>query len=112
MLLLLFLALSNPLRKDYLRRLQQDYGNLHAGMSLSEVQLLQMGEAQRRSFIIFSTFEYQFGNIGVRYWGVAGRVFFFESYRHDIPRQDEAPLLPTHYESEAVRLQRIRSQEI
>jgi len=42
-----------------------------------------MGESRCQSYFIFSTYEYEFGTIGVRYVGFLFSIFNMESYRND-----------------------------
>lgn len=80
---IVFMALSNPSEEKFLNRVSSEYGAVHGGMSFSNADLLQMGESRRQSYFIFSTYEYEFGTIGVRYVGFLFSVFHVESYRKD-----------------------------
>lgn len=60
-----------------------EYGAIHGGMHFTPAQLLKMGTSQRQSYLIFSTYEYQFGSIGVRYVGFLFSVFHLGSYREE-----------------------------
>ena len=82
-LLILVLALSNPSQGDYQQRIVYEFGQFHGGMSITVDQLIEMGHGSRDSFFLFSTYQYEMGNIGVKYWGIAGQSFFIKSYRTD-----------------------------
>ena len=82
-LLIIGLGLSNPTQRQYQESIVAEFGQFHGGMSLSVEQLLKLGHGNRDSFFLFSTYQYEMGNIGVKYWGIAGQIFFIKSYRTD-----------------------------
>ncbi len=45
-------------------------------MDLSPEQLGKMGTIRYRSYLVFSSFEYKFGNISVSYFGLAFMTFY------------------------------------
>jgi len=81
--IILALAFSNPSQRKYQEQIVAEFGQFHGGMSISVDQLLELGHGNRESFFLFSTYQYEMGNIGVKYWGVAGFTFFVKSYRTD-----------------------------
>jgi hypothetical protein len=85
----LILAITNPSEASFVNRLQKDYGNQHSGMSLTQDQLMSMGNSRYSSFLFFSQYEYQFGNIGVRYLGIGSFIIPLNSYREDTPKGEE-----------------------
>ncbi len=89
LVLLLALAVSNPEEHQFLERVAIDYGKLHGGMELSIKELIHMGESNRTSYFIFSVYSYKFGNIGVKYFGIALTTFFWGSYRLDKPNENQ-----------------------
>jgi hypothetical protein len=80
---IIFMALSNPSEQKFLDKVSAEYGAVHDGTSFSHADLLQMGESRCQSYFIFSTYEYEFGTIGVRYVGFLFSIFNMESYRKD-----------------------------
>ncbi|HKK39086.1 MAG TPA: hypothetical protein VJ949_06695 [Cryomorphaceae bacterium] len=79
----IFLAVTNPSEEKFLHKVSADYGAIHGGMHFTPAQLLEMGSSQRQSWLIFSTYEYQFGTIGVRYVGFLFSVIHVESFREE-----------------------------
>ncbi|MCZ4410597.1 hypothetical protein O3Q51_17405 [Cryomorphaceae bacterium 1068] len=86
---IVFMALSNPSEEKFLNKVSQKYGAVHGGTNFTNADLLQMGESRRQSYFIFSTYEYEFGTIGVRYVGFLFSVFHVESYREEDPQKKE-----------------------
>lgn len=80
---LLVLLLTNPSEEDFLNKVSLDYGALHGGMRFSNDDLLRMGESHRKNYLFFSTYQYEFGTIGVRYIGFASSTFQVESFRKE-----------------------------
>jgi len=80
---IIFMAVSNPSEQKFLEKVSSEYGAVHGGANFSTADLLQMGESRRQSYLIFSTYEYEFGTIGVRYVGFLFSVFHVESYRDE-----------------------------
>ena len=79
---LTILVLSNPSESSYLKRLKSDYVEIHGDHPHTMGDyLLSSGSAHRKSYGIFSTFQYRFGLIQVSYLGIAGTIFYlgFES---------------------------------
>lgn len=88
-ILILVLAIGNPREDRYLNEISNHYGHMHGGMQFSPAELLEMGESHRESYLIFSTYEYRFGSIGVKYLGVGFGVFYMGSFRKDVPETNE-----------------------
>lgn len=96
-LLIIGLGLSNPSQRNYQESIVSEFGQFHGGMTLSVDQLVEMGHGNRNSFFLFSTYQYEMGNIGVKYWGIAGQVFFIKSYR-----KDDSEVVPSEEQGEMV----------
>lgn len=79
-----FLIGTNPMEKHFLDRLASDYSGIHAGMKINTTDLLEGGKSLKCNYLLFSTFNYQFGSIGVSYFGIAGTIFFTGSYRAEV----------------------------
>ena len=78
--LLLLLGYTNPQEDEYLEKIAKDYNLDFHGEGLA-VQLLQeSGDGQYQNYILFSSYNYQFGNSGVAYFGLADKLFFINSY--------------------------------
>lgn len=91
---LIVMAIGNPSEEEFLKTVSSEYGAVHGGMGFSTAELLAMGESRRQSYFLFSTYEYEFGTIGVRYVGFLFSVFHIESYRKEAtPEEDEEGVL-------------------
>jgi len=80
-LIIIGLGLSNPSQEQFQESIVKEFGQFHGGMTLTVDQLIEMGHGSRDSFFVFSTYQYEMGNIGVKYWGIAGQTFFIKSYQ-------------------------------
>ena len=74
------LLLTNPLERHFFDRIASDYSGIHGGMKMNTAELEQLGESEKSNYLLFSTFTYRFGTIGVEYFGVAGYIFYSGSY--------------------------------
>ncbi|RUA38353.1 MAG: hypothetical protein DSY77_00270 [Bacteroidetes bacterium] len=84
LLLLLFSILTIavllvPSRSDYFQRLKYDFGEVHQSSSLNAQLLMEMGNYTYQNRLIFSQFEYKFGNISVSYYGFFNIIIFKKS---------------------------------
>ena len=77
--ILTLLILGNPSEKRFLLALQEDYGSVHQGMNLGVEELKQMGTSSYRSYIFWSSYEYAFGSIQVKYVGIVFTTFYLGS---------------------------------
>jgi hypothetical protein len=87
--LIAVLIAGNPSEGSYLNEVSNNYGQVHGGIQFSQSDLLEMGESNRTSYLLFSTYEYRFGSIGVRYVGFLFSVFQVGSFREEIPVKDK-----------------------
>ena len=83
--MILVLTLTNPSETAYLRRVSTDYGDIHHGMQMDPQMLRQVGESERRSFVLMSTYRYSFGTIAVDYFGVASIIVYLGSTQKHQP---------------------------
>ena len=90
---LIGLTLSNPSQEKFQKKLVDDFGQFHGGVSLSIDQIMSLGHGNRNSFFIFSTYQYEMGNIGVKYWGIAGQTIFIKSFRKDEQQKEQTESL-------------------
>ncbi|MEM6736660.1 MAG: hypothetical protein AAGC64_06860 [Bacteroidota bacterium] len=74
-----FLILGNPTEYRYLVRLQEDYGSIHQGNTLSIQDLNRIGESAFRSYLFWGFYNYSFGTIQVSYFGIAFMTFYIGS---------------------------------
>lgn len=95
LIILLALAFTNPDEHQFLEQVARDYGKIHGGMELNISELLHIGESKRTSYILFSLYHYEFGNIGVRYLGIARGTYFIESYRIS-QKKDDLDIMAYH----------------
>jgi hypothetical protein len=70
------LFLSNPSESTYLSRVSEDYAQYHQNMDISIEMLEHIGESNRTSYLLFSTYDYKFGNIRVFYIGIANSIYY------------------------------------
>ena len=73
-LLAVILFFSNPSESDFMEKIVEDYGQIHPGFELSASDLQKMGSTHYSSFLVYSTYAYEFGNIKVHYLGVFGSI--------------------------------------
>lgn len=66
------LIITNPNEEKFLNRVAVDYGSMHHGLSLDTTKLLEMGESQSQSYLLFGLHSYRFGTITVSYLGILG----------------------------------------
>lgn len=76
--LILFILLA-PKKDAYFQRIAADYGELHQDSRLSAEALMEMGDFEYHHRLLFSHFEYQFGNISVSYYGFLTIIVFDKS---------------------------------
>lgn len=81
-LAIVILILGNPTEDKFLQRVTIEYGQAHAEMNLNREAFLSMGTSSYKSYFLLSTYEYSFGNIGVRYIGVAFMTFHLGSFQN------------------------------
>jgi hypothetical protein len=70
------LFLSNPSESTYLSRVSNDYAQYHHNMDISIEMLEHIGESNRTTYILFSTYDYKFGNMRVFYIGIANSIYY------------------------------------
>lgn len=73
---LLLLFLSNPSETNYLTRVSDDYAKHHHNMDLPTEILQHIGASHRTSYFLFSTYDYEFGNMKVFYFGIANSIHY------------------------------------
>lgn len=81
-----FLILGNPTESRYFNRLQVDYGKIHQGSVLSIQDLNHMGKSKVTSYLLWGFFEYSFGTIQVKYFGIGFMTFFIGSNNSASPQ--------------------------
>lgn len=83
------LVVGNPSESNFLNTVAADYGSMHGGMELSTKELAHIGTSHYRSFLLFSVYEYEFGNISVSYFGIAFMMFYQGSSVSDTKKSAE-----------------------
>ena len=83
------MVLTNPTDGDYLQKVSEDYGSVHAGYDFSVKDLRVVGEGTRKSYWFFSTYSYRFGNLGVTYFGMAKMVVYTGSFNEPVKEKKE-----------------------
>lgn len=53
-----------------------DYGSIHQGMDWTSLKLEQVGSGSYHSYLLFSFYNYRFGNIRVNYFGISFMTFY------------------------------------
>ena len=86
--ILIVAILLVPKEVDYFKRLKYDYGQNHHSASFNEENLKEMGDFEYRNRLIFSEFEYSFGNISVSYFGFLN-IIAFKSSRNSTPKSPD-----------------------
>jgi len=81
--------LSNPSEQKFLESVATKYGTHHGGTEMNISQLVKMGESDRQSYLIFSSYSYEFGTIGVEYVGIAYMTFFLGSYEVNTAKNNQ-----------------------
>jgi len=71
-----FLSLSNPAEQSYLSRVSDDYKHYHLKAEIPAEVLQKVGQSNRSTYILFSTYDYRFGNVEIYYFGVASKIFY------------------------------------
>lgn len=77
--ILIIAVLLVPTQSDYFQRIQSDYEENHHLSSLDESMLKEFGDYKYQNRLIFSQFEYSFGNISVSYYGFFNIIIFKSS---------------------------------
>ena len=70
------LWLSNPAESIYLEKVSKEYSKHHHHAEISNEVLKQIGESKRVNYILYSTYEYKFGEMNFYYIGFASHVYF------------------------------------
>ena len=83
------LVITNPPESRYLAKIAADYGSGHTGSMMAIEQLQELGSGERTSYGLFSTYRYEFGNVGVSYLGIATYVIQINSYSREILKKQE-----------------------
>ena len=71
-----FLGLSNPSEETYLARVSNDYTQYHINQEIPVEVLQHIGRSHRSTYLLFSTYDYQFGNVKVFYFGIANNIYY------------------------------------
>ena len=86
------LILSNPSESRFLDKLSEDYGAMHGNQRIDKWMLVHVGHSTRSNWVLCSRFNYQFGNIGVSYFGIGGFIIHTGSYTNQFKKSKEIPL--------------------
>jgi hypothetical protein len=68
-----------PKQEDYFHRVEKDFSRNHKGSVMDTEMLKELGDFNYQNSLIFSYFEYQFGNISVSYYGFFTIIIFNNS---------------------------------
>ena len=75
--ILAFLILGSPSESRFQMRLKKDFGSFHHGdLQLSVDDLNSIGQSNFQSYVLFSKYDYAFGNIGVSYIGIGFMIVY------------------------------------
>lgn len=89
LVVLVVLSFSNPTESTYLSRVSDDYKQHHINYDIPAEVLQVVGKSNRSTYLLFSTYDYQFGNIKVFYFGVANHIFYVGTKRK---KQEKNPV--------------------
>jgi hypothetical protein len=87
--LFIFLFFSNPSERNYLTRVSNDYTKFHHYDEIPVEVLQQIGDSNRTTYLLFSTYDYQFGKMKVFYFGFANSIYYIGLKRNS---KKERPL--------------------
>ena len=76
LVLLIFLVIGNPSQSQFLTAVKEDFASNHHGTAIGTDMLKSMGNYTHKTYLLFGTFEYSFGNISVKYLGVGFMTFY------------------------------------
>jgi len=76
LVILAFLSYSNPTEKTYLSRVSHDYQQYHINYHIPTDILQTVGLSNRSTYLLFSTYNYQFGDTKIFYFGVASNIYY------------------------------------
>jgi len=74
-ILILFILLV-PKKEAYFQRIAVDYGEIHHNSRLTSKVLMDIGDFEYHNRLLYSQFEYQFGNTSVNYYGFLNFIVF------------------------------------
>jgi len=80
-LILVIAVVLVPNQADYFQRLENDFGQTHQSVILDIAALKEVGDFHHKHRLIFSEFNYSFGNISVSYYGFLNIIIFKNSTR-------------------------------
>jgi len=89
LILLTLLILGNPSERRFLQAVSNDFGTIHHGAEMSPAELSVIGTSSYRSYVLFSFYEYSFGTISVRYFGLSFLTFYQGSNADTHPANPE-----------------------
>jgi len=101
-IILAIMILGTPSEKQFLNRLNQDYGSIH-GTPINNDTLQKIGHSSYRSYLFWSTYRYSFGNIEVNYVGTIFMTFYQGSKQDTTIDKDQ--ILSTYDSSTTPRIQ-------
>lgn len=97
LIIIAVLILGSPSEESMLLELQNDFGAIHPGVSLSTQELKQIGKSSYSSYLVCSSYSYSFGTIQVKYFGIAFMKFYMGSSAQPFEDSKEEEQLQTAY---------------
>lgn len=82
------LLFSNPNESRYLANIHNYYTSQYFESNLTTETIKSIGEHERVTYLLFSTYTYQLGKRKAYYFGIANNVFFLGSKRHSKPKEE------------------------
>ncbi|WP_148230025.1 hypothetical protein [Marivirga tractuosa] len=82
--ILIVSVLLVPSQSDYFQRLEYDFRAIHQSNALNRELLEELGDYTYRNRLLFSEFEYSFGNISVSYYGFLNIIMFEDPINREV----------------------------
>lgn len=79
LLLMIFLVIGTPTKGTFMEAVKEDFMLRHPGISIGTDLLSTMGSASYKTYLLWSSFSYQFGNVTVKYLGIGFMTFYLGS---------------------------------
>lgn len=93
-LLAVVLVFTKPTEADFFDQIVTEYSQIHPEFKLTAENLKEMGNTRYSSFVVYSSYAYQFGNIEVHYLGIFGGIYSlgYQNEHDKIESKESAPI--------------------
>ena len=79
LVLMIFLVIGNPTKGTFMEAVKEDFMANHHGAVIGTDMLSSMGSSSYKTYLLFSSFKYSFGNVTVKYMGIGFMTFYLGS---------------------------------